>query len=306
MLKYIFRNYDQFLENIRSHTIAMLQKRVNFKNTQTSELKPIDAIEQDIKRQKDNLEQKELPEHKLEVLKALNYLYLKKKALQSKSKYIKRAKNILKDGVEDSVYEALEYLKRVPKNLSHNELKEIYTYKALIYELLEDYEEAANAYKEALKFDKTPKTLTEYKAFVERSRDAIMWQNHIDSQHLIYNTNNIHNIAPIEDLPKIAKRLETIAKYYARSPKSRSLGKKYFKEVLKIYKKLAIHNPKDFACLYIDALIDAVDTFMMSPLLLKKAQDLLIKTKNCDASKIYLQERINELKQRGYIKKILT
>lgn len=283
----------------------MFREKIKSDKTPDRKLKPIEVIEQEIKRQEENLKQKELPEHKLEVLKALNYLRLKKKGLESKSKYINRAKDIIIDEVEDSAYEALDYLKRVPKKLSHNDLKDIYTYKALIYELLEDYEEAANAYKEALKFDKTPKTLTEYRAFVERSREAIMWQNHIDSQNLRYNTSNIHNIASLEDLPKVAKRLETIAKYYARSPKSRTLAKKYFKEVLKIYKKLAKHNPSEFTCLYIDALIDAVDIFMMSPLLLKEAQDLLIKTKECNDAKIYLQERISELKQRGYIKKIL-
>ena len=306
MIKYIFRNYDQFLEYIRSHTISMFNSKNRKINTPSLHLKPIEVIEQKIKKQEENLKQKELLEHKLEILKSIIYLRLKKKALQSTSKYIKRAEYILKEDIDDTAYEAIEYLKRVPKNrLSNSELKDIYTYKALIYELIEEYEEASNTYKEALKYDKTPKTLTEYREFVERSREALMWQNHIDSQNLKYNTSNIHNLASLEDLPKIAKRLETIAKYYAKSPKSRPLAKKYFKEVLKIYKKLSKHNPTTYSCIYIDALIDAVEIFMMSPLLLKKAQELLVSTTECRDAKIYLIERINDLKQKGYIKKIL-
>ena len=303
MFKKIFKNYDQFLENIRNKSIIFFKSKEQ--HTPSLQLKPIDIINLEIKRQEANLKQKQGSEKKLFILKKLLHLYLKKKALKSTSRYINRASDILKDETEDGAYEALEYLNRVPKNLSSRELNDIYTFKALIYELIEDYDEASNAYKEAIKYDKTPNTLKEFKAFVERSREAIMWQEHLNSRDLIYNKSNIHNLVKAQDMPKVAKRLETIAKYYARSPKSRALAKKYFKEVLKMYKTLSKNEPDEYLCIYINALLDAVEIFMMPITLLKEAQDLLINSKECNSSKIYLLERIKELKHKTFIKKSL-
>ena len=45
---------------------------------------------------------------------------------------------------------------------------------------------------------------------------------------------------------------------------------------------------------------------MFSPTLLKEAQDLLYSSKKCIDLKIYLAEKINELKEKSFIKKSIN
>jgi len=303
MLKYIFKNFDQFLESIRSR-VAHLFSREKKNENRKIKLSATDILEQEIQKQKINLKEKKEFHHKLELYKRIIYLKLKLQSLNSANRYIKRAMDIMQDEVEESAYEALDYLNRVPSNLDRENQVEVKLFKALIYELLEDFEAAANEYKESLKIDKSTKTLIEYKEYVERYREFISWQSK-NKRRILENSYNIHNITPLEKMPEVAERLESLAKYYARSPKSRPLGKSYYKEVLKIYKKLAKEKPKEFTCAYINALLDGVEIFMMSPLLLQEAQTLLMESRDCIDMRVYLLERIKELRKRSFIQKSL-
>ena len=303
MLRYIFRNYDQFLESVRIYFAKLISSRNKNKENLNLQLTPSEVLALEIKTQEENLAQKEDTAGKRDVTKIITYLRLKQKALSTTNKYIKRAQDILRDEVDDSAYEALDYLKRVPDNLSTIELKEIYIYKAYIYELLEEFEDASTSFKEAIKYDKTPNTLSEYKEFVQRSRQVLSWGKHSKKFELAHSTANIHKITKIEDMPEVIKRLENISKYYARSPKSRSLGKKYFREILKMYKILVEDNPKEYTCEYIEALLDGVEIFMMPATLLREVQELLKNPQDCVEARVYLLERVNELKQKSLIKK---
>lgn len=303
MLKFIFKNFDQFLESIRIR-IANLFSKEKWDKSRKIKLSATDILKQEIEKQKVNLKEKKELHHKLELYKKILYLKLRLQSLDSGNRYIKRAMDIMQDEVEESAYEALDYLNRVPSNLEREEQVEVKLFKALIYEILEDFEAAAMEYKESLKIDKSTKALVEYKEYVERYRDFISWQSK-NKRRLLENSYNIHNITPIEKLPEVAERLESLAKYYARSPKSRTLGKSYYKEVLKIYKKLVKKNPKEYACDYINALLDGVEIFMMSLLLLQEAEDLLMSNRDCIDMRVFLLERIRELRQRSFIKKSL-
>ena len=303
MLRSIFKNFDQFLESIRSR-IANLFSKEKWDENRKIKLSATDILKQEIQMQKVNLKEKKEIYHKLELYKRILYLKLKLQSLDSGNRYIKRAMDIMQDEVEESAYEALNYLSRVPSNLEREEQVEVKLFMALIYEILEDFEAAATEYKESLKIDKSTKALVEYKEYVERYRDFLSWQSK-NRRRLLENSYNIHNITPIEKLPEVAERLESLAKYYARSPKSRALGKSYYKEVLKIYKKLLKEKPKEFTCDYINALLDGVEIFMMSPLLLQEAEDLLMANRDCIDMRVFLLERIRELRQRSFIKKSL-
>jgi len=302
MLRYIFKNYDKFLETIHNK-IANLFNIKKQTETDSLQLKPIDIIELEIKKQEENLKQKDNIEQKLDVIKNILYLYLKRKSLKTANRYIKRAEEILEDEMEDTIYEALSYLKRVPKDLESEQLREIYIFKAYLYELLEDFSEASKEYKQAIKYDKTPNTLVEFKKFIERSRDVISWEKDLKRQSKKYNIVNIHNITKIEDMPEVAEKLESVAKYYARSPKSRTLGKKYFREVLKMYKTLSQKYPKDYTCKYTSSLMDAVELFMMPPSLLRDSLDILLTSEDCNDLKIHLLKRLKDLKDKSFIKK---
>ena len=302
MLRYIFRNYDKFLESVRIYFTKLFSRKREDESSNL-QLTPSEVLELEIKTQEENLIQKKDIESKKEVAKLITYLRLKQKALSTTNKYIKRAQDILRDEVDDSAYEALDYLKRVPDTLSKKELNEIYIYKAYIYELLGELEDASTSFKEAIKYDKTPNTLTEYKKFVERSRNMLSWGKHSPKYNLLHSTSSIHNVTKLKDMPEVIARLDKIAKYYARSPKSRSLGKKYFREILKMYKKLVEHNPKEYTCAYIEALLDGIEIFMMPTALLYEVQELLKNPQDCVESRVYLLERIKELKKKGYVKK---
>jgi tetratricopeptide (TPR) repeat protein len=304
MLKFIFKNFDNFLESLRKSVLSLFSKkskksRGNIKPT------PSMILEQEIKKQELNLKEKTNLYAKNEIRKKILYLKLKLKALNSSSRYLKRAEDILRDEVEESAYEALSYLNRAPQNLEDSQKVEIKLFTALVYELLEDFEAAGREYKEALQIDKSGLSLREYKEYVQRSRLFFSWHSK-SRKRLLENSYNIHNIVPEEKLPEVANRLEKIASYYARSPKSRALGKSYFNEVLKIYKKLSEKHPKEYSCAYIQVLLDGVEIFMMSPRLLTEAEELLTGSRDCIDMRVYLLERIKELRQKGFIQKSLS
>jgi tetratricopeptide (TPR) repeat protein len=264
----------------------------------------VKKIENEIARNRQNLTLKKDIKSKFAVKKQILLLILKKKALTTKNSYIKNAYKLLQSGSEDSIYEALDYLKKLPyEKFASSYLNELYRYKALIYELLEDFSEASNAYKKALKAQNNVETLQEFKEYMERYQKILKWQKNDDEKVILDQLYNVHNTTPIQMLPKSVAMLENIALYYARSPKSRSLGKRYFKEVLKIYKKLYEHDPQEYGCDYIRVLLDAVDKFMLTTLLLKEAQDILENPTICIEQRVELNERLKELKDKSFVKK---
>jgi len=264
----------------------------------------IAKLEKEILRNEENLNLKKDIRAKFAIKKQILLLLLKKKALLTENSYIKNAYAILQVGSEDSAYEALDYIKNLPfEKFASAYLNELYRYKALIYELLEDFSEASEAYKKALKVKNDAITLQEFKEYMERYQKILKWQKNNDDKIILDQLYNIHNTTPIEELPKSVEMLEKLALYYARSPKSRSLGKRYFKEVLKIYKKLYEHNPQEFGCDYIRVLLDGVDLFMMTTLLLKEAQKILANPNFCIEERVALTERLQELKDKSFVKK---
>ena len=303
MLKFIFKNFDHYLESARSSIVDLFSKE-KWDENRRMKLSATDILKQEIAKQKLNLKEKRELYYKVEIYKRILYMKLKIQALESGNRYIKRAMDIMRDEVEESAYEALNYLNRVPDKIDREERVEVKLFMALIYEIVEDFEAAANEYKETLKIDTSPKALVEYKEYVERYREFLGWQSK-NRRKLFENSYNIHNIISLEKLPEVVEHLESLAKYYARSPKSRSLAKSYYKEVLKIYKKLAKERPKEFTCRYINALLDGIEIFMMSPLLLQKAQELLMESRDCIDMRVFLLERIKELRQRSFIQKSL-
>ncbi len=302
MLKYILNNYNKFLKSTRNHFSIFLNKEDDSSSNEDKELDILSKLDREIALQERNLQEKKDIEKKHDIRDKLLYLYIKKRALEYNNGYIKIAEKILDEDVEDSAYEALNYLNRVPKNIAPNRLKEIHIVKGLIYEILEDFDEASKEYKKAIKYDKGVEALNEYKKYVLRSREVLNWHK-ASNASLKYSSFNLHNIVELDDIPEVAKRLDSLAKYYARSPKSRELGKRYYKEVIKLYKRLYQSNSKKYACDYVASLIEGVETFVMSPSLLREAYDILVNTIDCIDSRIYLLEKIKELKSRDFIKR---
>ncbi len=301
MLEHIINSYDKFLKTTKDNLFTFFSNEKEDEPQLNKRDRELIAIDKEIAHCESNLESKKDIHQKLEIRARLLRLYLKRKSIQYSNGYIKISQNIIIDEVEDSLYEALDYLKRVPKNLDKQKQKEILLYKALIYELLEDFDMATRCYKRAISYDKTVESLRDYKNFVERSRETLEWYK--NNKHAIkFNSLNLHNLVALEDIPEVIKRLDSLAKYYARSPKSRELGKKYFKEVIKLHRKLYESNKRRNACAYIDALIDGVEIFMMSPTILKEAYDMLMNDRDCIESRVYLLEKINNLKSKGFIK----
>jgi tetratricopeptide (TPR) repeat protein len=274
------------------------------KDHSIGEQNAIQQIDNEILKQRENLYLKKDLKTKFAIKKQILLLILKKKALLTENSYIKNTYSILQSGSEDSIYEALDYLKKLPYNkFASSYLNEIYRYKALIYELLEDFSEASSSYKKALKAQNNTETLQEFKEYMERYQKILKWQKGNDEKIILDELYNIHNTTPIEQLPKSVAMLENMALYYARSPKSRSLGKRYFKEVLRIYKKLYEYDPQGYGCNYIRVLLDAVDKFMLTTLLLKEAHDILENPNICIDKRVELNERLKELKDRSFVKK---
>jgi len=303
-LRYIIKGYNKFLKSTRDNISIFFDKKKRAHDSEVSDKKVNSELEElnaEISLQERNLREKDDIEQKHDIRDRLLYLYIKKRAIKYNNGYIKIALNILDQEVEDSAYEALDYLNRVSKNISPKKLKEIHIIKGLLYEMLEDFDEAAKEYKEAIKYDKTTDALKEYKSFVERSREVLNWHK-AKNVSLVYSSLNLHNIIDVKKIPDVAKRLDSLAKYYARSPKSREVGKRYFKEVIKLYKKLYDYDKSRYSCEYINALIDGVEYFMMSATLLQEAYRLLVNEQSCIESRIYLLERIRDLKQKGFIK----
>jgi len=301
MIKYIFNNYDGFLEKIRSY-LSSLIKIDNKQEIAAKNFLGLEQIETELKRQYDNLQAKQDINLKFEIQEKIVRLLVKKKIVTTNNKYLDVAYKIIYDFSEDRIYEALNYLKTIPEyKLNRQQLVEIYSFKALLYELIDDFTEASNAFKKAISLDKTSNVIKEYKEFMHRYQNITKWQKESNKNKLYKKVNTIHNIAPIENLPKIARNLENIARYYARSPKSRHLAKQYFKEVIKIYKKLSLHEEK-YLCEYIRVLLEGVEEFMMPPIFLKEAIDILADPKICLENRIYLLEKIKELKEKKFIK----
>ncbi len=281
-----------------------LSKDKEITHNKTKKTSSLEKIEEEIAKQKENISQKEDLQSKYTIYKQIVHLLMQKKALQAQSSYVKYAYAIADDFFEDNLYEALNYLESIDSSkLSKEYLYEIYTFKALVFEALEDFTEAANSYKELIKLTSSTKALEDFKEYVKRHKELLEWQKDSKEKIILDDLYTLHEKTDIKDLPKSAASLEKIALSYAASPKSRKLGKRYFKEVLKIYKKLYEHNPKEFSCSYIKVLIDAVELFMFTPLLLKEVQLLLEKPNLCIENRVYLLERLKTLKEKNFVKK---
>jgi len=303
MVEKNLKNNTGFFGKTKSK-IAGFFKRKNSNSEVNIESKPIIVIEKEIKKHQENIALKKDIKTKYEIRKQILKLLLKKKAILSENSYIKKAYGFLNNYSEDNIYEAINYIKNLPLDrLSSKYNNELYRFQALLYELVEDFSESSKSYKDALKAINDEETLQEFKSFMERYQELLKWQKDIDEKIILDQLYNVHNTTPIEKLPKSVAMLENLALYYARSPKSRPIGKRYFKEVLKIYKKLYEYDPKKYSCDYVRVLLEGVERFMLTTLLLKEAQKILADPQSCIEQRVYLSQKLKDLRDKSFVKK---
>jgi len=268
------------------------------------ELSPLEKLDEEILKQESNLIlQSEYDKIKI-VIKKIADLKLQKVGLTSNSSYIKQACKLLKDRSEEHLMQALYYLDTIPLNkLEANEKKEVLECSAYIAEILQEYKRASDYYKRAINSSNDVAIVQEFKKYIERYNALKSANKEIKEDKHLRDLEVTYVNMSDEKMLKTAKTLENIALYYAKSPKSRELSKRYYKETLYILKKLYEQNRGKYSCEYIKALIDGVEFFMFSNLYLKEAIDLLKDSNNCKEDRDILIDRVKSLKDRAFIKK---
>ena len=274
------------------------------KREEKRELSPLEKIEDEILKQENNLLlQNEYDKIKI-VIKKIADLKLQKMGLTSKSSYIKQACKLLKDKSEEHLMQALYYLDTIPLNkLDSNEQKEVLECSAYIAEILQEYKRASDYYKRAINSCNDVGIVQEFKKYIERYNKLNSANKEIKEDKHLRDLEVTYVNMSDEKMLKTAKTLENIALYYARSPKSRELSKRYYKETLYILKKLYKQNRGKYSCEYIKTLIDGVEFFMFSNIYLKEAIDLLKDSSNCKEDRDILVDRVKSLKDKAFIKK---
>ncbi len=274
------------------------------KSDKQKELSPLEKLDEEIKKQESNLLLlKEYDKIKI-VIKRIADLKLQKIALISNSNYIKQACKLLKDRSEEHLMQALYYLDTIPLNkLESSEQKDVLECSAYIAEILQEYKRASDYYKRAINSCNDVEIVKEFKKYIERYNALKLANIELKEDKELRDLEATYaNMSP-EQMLKSAKTLENIALYYAKSPKSRDLSKRYYKEALYILKKLYKQNKERFSCEYIKVLIDGVEFFMFSNLYLKEALELLKDKSNCKEDRDILIERLKSLKEKEFIKK---
>ncbi len=220
---------------------------------------------------------------------------LKKIAIESNNKDLKKAYDILKSEDLVKANDALNYINSINFTLSKKEELKVVQFKALLNELLIKYEDASKEYKMALKDKFDTDTLKLYKEFLERNKNSSldMIDNAVDSL-ISYVVDYKDNT---QDLLKSAKSLESLAKYYSRSDISIDTARAYYKQALEIYKQAMSVDSKESKN-YILALIKAVETYKMDVELLDEAQKLIFHSNEFKDTQMYLLNKINILKNR--------
>ena len=275
------------------------------KEEEKKELSPLEKIEEEISKQESNLI---LHDDYLAVKLIVNKiadLKLKKIALTSKSNYIKQACKLLKDKSEEHLLQTLYFLDNIPMNkVEDYEKKDILECSAYIAEILQEYKRASDYYKKAINSCNDVTIVQEFKKYIERF-NALTSSNKENNKEdkILRDLETIYTNMSEEKMLKSAKTLENIALYYAKSPKSRELSKRYYKEIVYILKKLYELNQDKYACEYIRVLIDGVEFFMFSIIYLKEAIDLLKDSNNCKENRELLIDRVKSLQDKEFIKK---
>jgi hypothetical protein len=295
MFKCIFKNYDELLEKINQSFNKLISDEAKEELNRQSE--------EDIELEADLALLKETKDFhtKIDIVKKIVFILLHREARVTSSKYVKSAWEFLKEGInEDNLYKALDYLNRVPLlKLSDKDRESYHIFRALIFEALEEYSKASKEYKVAIKDKVSERALRGYRSFIERYQELFKDDNNRLNISLLY---TLHDTLPLEELPKAAKTLENLAKYYARSPKSRHLAKKYFKESLNIYEKLFISDKDKYICEYIRVILEGIEDLMISDVLLKRVIKFLRNDPDiCEEQRDYLLDKIKELQEKSYI-----
>jgi len=220
------------------------------------------------------------------------YIRLKQKSVDSNFEFIKNAQNTLFSEEIEDAYLALEYLEKIDtSSFTKSAMLELLLYKALVYELLDNNKKAKKCYNIALTYDKTSKTLKEYKAYQDRLSELKRYEKKQYEEK--YDLDNV--IETYKD-PKAAQKIEDIAKYYIRSKKSLPLAQKYYRMCLDTYKDLAQYNPKKFQMQYILSLIKSVEIYKMPKDALNEAEVLIFHNCRNKDTETYLLNKINSLK----------
>jgi len=277
---------------------------ISSKKEEKRELSPLEKLNKELLKQESNLIlQSEYDKIKI-ITKKIADLKLQKIGLTSKSSYIKQACKLLKDRSEEHLMQALYYLDTIPLNkLDSNEQKEVLECSAYIAEILQEYKRASDYYKRAINSCNDVGIVQEFKKYIERYNKLNSANKEIKEDKHLRDLEVTYVNMSDEKMLKTAKTLENIALYYARSPKSRELSKRYYKETLYILKKLYKQNRGKYSCEYIKTLIDGVEFFMFSNIYLKEAIDLLKDSSNCKEDRDILVDRVKSLKDKAFIKK---
>jgi len=269
-----------------------------FKKSQKDSLTPEDLIDREIAQQEEQLFQQKDKESVVKIIKNISCLKAKKLSITNKNGYIEHAFSLLTTRNEDNILEIIYYLKSVPlEQLSPHEQSDILYLQALFYEAILDIENAKKYYKMAIDKNADTSKLQEYKNFIQKYTPKKRQQQNNSTKHI----HTIDPSTPNEELLKRANTLEQLALRYAKSPKSRALGKSYFKEVMYIHRELNSRS-NSYQCEYIRILLDGVEIFMFSPIYLKKAIDMLKDGEICKEQRVYFSERVNYLKNKSFIK----
>ncbi len=302
MIGQIIKNYASVLDKTFTNVKSLFSKKKT--NQVTIENNIVEKINEELQKHQINLTQKKDFQQKNEIRKKILYLELKKAIFLSKNSYLKLINQYLTDESDDSIYEALYYIQRVPfTTFSKEEQVEILLIKAKLHELLENFQKASKTYIEAIAIQTSIKALQEYKNFMSRYKELQKWEKEEFGTEKAKVFDKDYSKLGEKELLSLASLLEKSANYYIRSPQSRYLAKRYFKEILKIYDKLFTQDRKKYACEYIRVLLEAVEVFMLSPIFLKEAQNILAKKDLCEENRIFLLEKLQELKQKKFIQK---
>ena len=271
-----------------------------FKRKPKVELTAEELVEKEIKQQEANLLQQKDKESIKESIKNISCLRAKQLSQNTNNRYIQHAFSLLTTRNEDNLLEIIYYLSSVPlEKLSPQEQSDILYTQGLFYEAIFDIGKAKKYYNKAISVNADTKKLQEYKRFIQRYTP---YKEDKSQKKVVEFINIINPNIPDETLLKRARMLEKLSLSYAKSPKSRKMAKSYFKEVMYIYRELNERSKDKYECDYIKVLLDGVEIFMLSPIYLKKAIEMLKDADICSEQRVYFAERVNYLKNKSFIK----
>jgi len=220
-------------------TINLINKKENrLDDTQDN------SLETKLKNLSKEFENSTKLDKKRELLKRIVFLNMEIFVLSTSNKYTDCAMSMIEAQSEESWFFAINYLNSIDRRLAPTQVHEVHIFKAMLYELIENFNQANIEYKKANEILDISNSKLLYRAFIER----------VNQLPLVHKCLNIQDSIKDEAITDVIDRLYSISKYYAKSKKSLNLAKKYHKEALNLYSKLAQKKPKEYARVYMNSL----------------------------------------------------